>query len=226
VVAKIAREAGALTVGVVTRPFAFEGIQCKKRSTAGIEKLARSVDALIVIPNDRLLQAVGKKTTLKDSFKHVDAVCLNATRGISDLMMVKGLINVDFADVRTIMSGAGRTLMGAGRASGGNRCIEAARMAMSSPLLEDASINGATGVLVNVSGGPDMTLSEVSEALGLISEAADRDCNIIFGSVIDPNLGDEVHITVIATGFQSKAATAAISSPDASKQPTAFNSLA
>ncbi len=206
VVAQIAREAGALTVGIVTRPFAFEGIQRKKRSMAGIEKFARSVDALIVIPNDRLLQVAGKKTSLKDAFTLVDAVCLNATRGISDLVMVPGLINVDFADVRTIMSGAGRALMGTGRASGENRCVEAARMAINSPLLEDVSINGATGILVNVSGGPDMTLNEVSEACNLIYEAVDRDCNIIFGSVVDSNAGDEVRITVIATGFQTKAA--------------------
>lgn len=205
VVAQIARDAGALTVGVVTRPFVFEGLQRKKRAIGGIEKLARAVDALIVIPNDRLMAVAGKKTSLKDSFALVDAVCLNAVRGISDLVMVPGLVNVDFADVRTIMTGAGRALMGTGRASGENRAVEAARMAINSPLLEDSSIAGATGVLVNITGGIDLTLAEVSDACNLIHEAVDKDCNIIFGSVVDANAGDSVSITVIATGFAAVA---------------------
>ena len=202
VIAQIARDLGALTVGVVTKPFAFEGMQRKKRAAGGIAALAKAVDALIVIPNDRLLGLAGMKTALRDAFCMVDSVCLNAVRGISDLVMVPGLINVDFADVRTIMTGMGRALMGTGRASGEKRAIESARMAINSPLLEDVSINGATGILVNITGGPDLTLAEVQEACSLVHEAADPECNIIFGSVIDPNCGDEVRITVIATGFQ------------------------
>lgn len=205
VIAQVARDLGALTVGVVTRPFTFEGMQRKKRAAGGIAQLAKAVDALIVIPNDRLLGLAGTKTALKDAFSMVDAVCLNAVRGISDLVMVPGLINVDFADVRTIMTGMGRALMGTGRATGEKRAIESARMAINSPLLEDVSINGATGILVNITGGPDLTLAEVQEACSLVHEAADPECNIIFGSVIDPNCGDEVRITVIATGFAGPA---------------------
>jgi cell division protein FtsZ len=208
VVAQLARDLGALTVGVVTKPFAFEGIQRKKRAAAGIAALSRAVDALIVIPNDRLLGIAGMKTVLTEAFKFVDAVCQNAVRGISDLVMVPGLVNVDFADVRTIMSRTGRTLMGTGRARGENRAIEAAKASINSPLLEDVSINGATGILVNITAGPDMTLSEVNEACALIHEAADPDCNIIFGSVVDANAGDEMRITVIATGFPSSVVVA------------------
>ncbi len=208
VIAQVARDLGALTVGVVTRPFAFEGMQRKKRAMNGIAQLAKAVDALIVIPNDRLLGLAGTKTALKDAFSMVDAVCLNAVRGISDLVMVPGLINVDFADVRTIMTGMGRALMGTGRATGEKRAVEAARMAINSPLLEDVSINGATGILVNITGGPDLTLAEVQEACSLVHESADPECNIIFGSVIDPNCRDEVRITVIATGFQTNAVDA------------------
>jgi cell division protein FtsZ len=205
VIAQVARDLGALTVGVVTRPFAFEGSQRKKKANAGISELAKSVDALIVIPNDRLVSLAGMKTTLKEAFAMVDNVCLNAVRGISDLVIAPGLINVDFADVRTIMTGMGRALMGTGRGSGDKRAIEAAQQAISSPLLEDVSINGATGILLNITGGPDLTLSEMNEACSLIAEAADPDANIIFGSVIDAHAGDEVRITVIATGFQSRA---------------------
>jgi cell division protein FtsZ len=201
VIAQVARDLGALTVGVVTKPFVFEGMQRKKKASNGIEALAKSVDALIVIPNDRLVALASNKMTLSESFRMVDGVCLNAVRGISDLVMVPGLINVDFADVRTIMTGQGRALMGSGRGTGEKRAIEAAQMAINSPLLEDVSINGATGILVNITGGPDLTLSEVNDACGLIQEAADPEANIIFGSVIDPNAGDEVRITVIATGF-------------------------
>jgi cell division protein FtsZ len=206
VIAQVARDMGSLTVGVVTKPFTFEGLQRKKKANSGIEALAKSVDALIVIPNDRLVALAGMKMTMRESFAMVDNVCLNAVRGISDLVMVPGLINVDFADVRTIMTGMGRALMGSGRGAGDKRAIEAAEMAINSPLLEDVSINGATGILVNITGGPDLTLSEVNEACSLIQEAADPDANIIFGSVIDPNCGDEVRITVIATGFQSRMA--------------------
>jgi cell division protein FtsZ len=206
VIARAAREMGALTVGVVTKPFLFEGLQRKKKATSGIAELAKSVDALIVIPNDRLVGLAGKNLTLRESFNMVDSVCLTAVRGISDLVMVPGLINVDFADVRSIMTGMGRALMGSGFGKGDRRAIDAAQMAITSPLLEDVSINGATGILVNITGGPDLTLAEVNEACSLVHEAADPDANIIFGSVIDPNLTEEVRITVIATGFQSRVA--------------------
>jgi cell division protein FtsZ len=205
VIAQVARDMGALTVGVVTKPFAFEGLQRKKKANAGISELGKAVDALIVIPNDRLVAIAGHKLTLRESFAMVDNVCLNAVRGISDLVMVPGLINVDFADVRTIMTGMGRALMGTGRGTGDKRAIDAAQMAINSPLLEDVSINGATGILVNITGGPDLTLAEVNEACSLIQEAADPDANIIFGSVIDSLLADEVRLTVIATGFQPHA---------------------
>ncbi len=203
VIAQVARDMGALTVGVVTRPFAFEGLQRKRKAIGGIAELAKAVDALIVIPNDRLVALAGMKMTLRDSFAMVDNVCVNAVRGISDLVLVPGLINVDFADVRTIMTGMGRALMGTGRGTGDKRAIDAAQGAINSPLLEDVSINGATGILVNITGGPDLTLAEVNDACSLIQEAADPDANIIFGSVIDANCGDEVRITVIATGFQT-----------------------
>ena len=202
VIAQVARDLGALTVGVVTKPFAFEGSQRKKKASGGISELAKAVDALIVIPNDRLISLAGLKMTLKDAFAMVDNVCLNAVRGISDLVTVPGLINVDFADVRTIMTGMGKALMGTGRGTGEKRAIEAAQQAISSPLLEDVSINGATGILINITGGSDLTLAEMNEACSLIEEAADPDANIIFGSVIDAHAGDEVRITVIATGFQ------------------------
>jgi cell division protein FtsZ len=202
VIAQVARDMGSLTVGVVTKPFIFEGSQRRNKANGGIAELAKCVDALIVIPNDRLTTLAGMKMTLKDAFMMVDNVLLNAVRGISDLVMVPGLINVDFADVRTIMTGMGRALMGTGRGKGDKRALEAAQQAISSPLLEDVSINGATGILINITGGPDLTLSEVTEAATLIEEAADPGANIIFGSVIDANAGDEVRITVIATGFQ------------------------
>jgi cell division protein FtsZ len=209
VIARVAREAGALTVAVVTKPFMFEGLQRKKKANAGVAELAKSVDALIVIPNDRLVSLAGKHMTLRESFNLVDSVCATAVRGISDLVMMPGLINVDFADVRTIMTGMGRALMGSGQGKGDKRALDAAQMAINSPLLEDVSINGATGILVNITGGPDLMLAEVTEACTLIQEAADPDANIIFGSVIDPNMTDEVRLTVIATGFQSRTAVEA-----------------
>jgi cell division protein FtsZ len=217
VIARAAREMGALTVGVVTKPFLFEGQQRKKKAIAGIGELAKAVDALIVIPNDRLVALAGKKLTLQDSFQLVDSVCLTAVRGISDLVMMPGLINVDFADVRTIMTGMGRALMGSGVGKGENRALDAAQMAITSPLLEDVSINGATGILLNITGGPDLTLGEVNDACSLVHEAADPDANIIFGSVIDPNLTEEVRITVIATGFQSRTAVEASTSSGAGR---------
>ncbi|MBX3154498.1 MAG: cell division protein FtsZ [Deltaproteobacteria bacterium] len=202
VIAQIARDCGALTVGVVTKPFGFEGKKRQRQATEGIERLEASVDTLIVIPNNRLLALVGTQTSMVEAFRKADSVLLNAVQGISDLMTVPGLINVDFADVRTIMSGMGRALMGTGVGTGKRRATEAAETAISSPLLEDVSIDGATGILINITGGPDLTLHEVNEASSLIQAAAHEDANIIFGSVIDPNLSEEVRITVIATGFE------------------------
>jgi len=201
VVARVAREMGALTVGVVTKPFTFEGKKRRRQAEEGIRLLEEAVDTLIVIPNNRLLEITGHNTTMVDAFKKADEVLLDAVQGISDLMTVPGLINVDFADVRTIMSSMGRALMGSGRSTGKRRAFEAAEMAISSPLLEDVNIDGATGILINITGGPDLTLHEVNEASSLVQEAAHEDANIIFGSVIDANIGDEVRITVIATGF-------------------------
>jgi cell division protein FtsZ len=201
VIAQIARDCGALTVGVVTKPFGFEGKKRARQAIEGIERLEKAVDTLIVIPNNRLLALVGQHTSMVEAFRKADSVLLNAVQGISDLMTVPGLINVDFADVRTIMSGMGRALMGTGIGTGKRRATEAAEMAISSPLLEDVNIEGATGILINITGGPDLTLHEVNEASSLIQNAAHEDANIIFGSVIDPNLSEEVRITVIATGF-------------------------
>ena len=201
IVAQIARECGALTVGVVTKPFSFEGKKRGRQASEGIDALSEAVDTLIVIPNNRLLALAGTNTSMMDAFTLADNVLLNAVQGISDLMTVPGLINVDFADVRTIMSNMGRALMGSGRAEGKRRAIEAAEEAISSPLLEDVSIEGATGILINITGGPDLTLHEVNEASSLVQEAAHEDANIIFGSVIDAHIGNEVRITVIATGF-------------------------
>jgi cell division protein FtsZ len=203
VVARIAREAGALTVGVVTKPFTFEGRRRKRQAVLGIAELEAAVDTLIVIPNDRLLEVVGHDFSMLEAFKKADEVLLNAVRGISDLMTIPGLINVDFADVRTIMSNQGRALMGSGSSNGKKRAEDAARQAISSPLLEDVSIQGATGILINITGGPDLGIHEVNEACSLVEEAAHEDANIIFGSVVDPNIGDDVRITVIATGFDS-----------------------
>jgi cell division protein FtsZ len=213
VIAQIARDCGALTVGVVTKPFGFEGKKRSKQAVEGVERLAAAVDTLIVIPNNRLLALVGQGTSMVEAFRKADSVLLNAVQGISDLMTVPGLINVDFADVRTIMASMGRALMGTGIGSGKRRATEAAEMAISSPLLEDVSIEGATGILINITGGPDLTLHEVNEASSLIQQAAHEDANIIFGSVIDPNLSDEVRITVIATGFDRSVKTQVLVEP-------------
>lgn len=201
VIAQVARECGALTVGVVTKPFGFEGRKRRRQAEEGIATLQACVDTLITIPNDRLLTVAGQKTTVIDAFRKADEVLLNAVQGISDLITIPGLINVDFADVRTIMKDMGRALMGTGRAKGERRALEAAQQAIASPLLEDICITGATGILINITGGPDLTLFEVNEASTLIQEAAHEEANIIFGSVIDANMDDEVRITVIATGF-------------------------
>ena len=219
VIAQIARDCGALTVGVVTKPFGFEGKKRSRQAVEGIDRLAAAVDTLIVIPNERLLALVGQQTSMVEAFRKADSVLLNAVQGISDLMTVPGLINVDFADVRTIMSNMGRALMGTGIGEGKRRATEAAEMAISSPLLEAVSIEGATGILINITGGPDLTLHEVNEASTLIQNAAHEDANIIFGSVIDPNLSDEVRITVIATGFDRAAKTQMIVDPAPTPTP-------
>jgi cell division protein FtsZ len=201
VVAKVAKEIGCLTVGVVTKPFTFEGKRRGKQAEEGLRELKNSVDTLIAIPNQRLLNVAGRNSSILETFKKADDVLLQAVRGIADLITVHGLINLDFADVRAIMSEMGMAMMGAALASGENRAIEAAQRAISSPLLEDVRIEGARGVLINITGGPDLTLHEVNEAASLIQEEADDDANIIFGAVIDESMGDEVRITVIATGF-------------------------
>src|SRR6201997_5146988 len=200
IIAEIARELGALTVGMVTRPFTFEGQKRGDQAEQGIRALREKVDTLIIIPNDRLLQVVEKRTSIVDAFRIADDVLRQGVQGITDLITVPGLINLDFADVRTIMREAGSALMGIGVASGENRAGEAARAAISSPLLE-ASVEGATGILLNITGGPDLGLFEVNEAAEIIGSAADQDANIIFGAVIDEQLGDQVRVTVIATGF-------------------------
>ncbi len=201
VVARIAKEVGALTVGVVTKPFLFEGKKRMRCAEEGMRELKAHVDTLISIPNQRLLAIASRSQPLLEAFKKADEVLLQAVRGISDLITVHGLINLDFADVRTIMSEMGMAIMGAATASGENRAEEAARRAMASPLLEDISIRGAKGVLINITGGSTLTLHEVNEAATLIQEEADEEANIIFGAVIDEALEDEISITVIATGF-------------------------
>lgn len=201
VVAKIARELGALTIGVVTRPFVFEGKKRSKHAELGLQELKENVDTLIVIPNQKLLSIAGDKTPLVETFKKADEVLLQAVKGISDLINIRGLINLDFADIRTVMAAKGLALMGTGYAKGENRAVEAATAAISSPLLENIKIDGATGIIINVTGGPDLSLYEVNEASTLITEAAHEDAEIIFGAVIDENMTDEVRVTVIATGF-------------------------
>ncbi|MBK0330512.1 cell division protein FtsZ [Brachybacterium halotolerans subsp. kimchii] len=201
VVAKIARSLGALTIGVVTRPFTFEGRRRSSQAESGIEALQSEVDTLIVIPNDRLLSIADKQVSMLDAFKSADQVLLSGVQGITDLITTPGLINLDFADVKSVMQGAGSALMGIGSSRGDDRALQAAELAVSSPLLE-ASIDGAYGVLLSIQGGSDLGLYEVSEAARLVQEAAHPDANIIFGSVIDDALGDEVRVTVIAAGFE------------------------
>lgn len=201
VVAEEARKLGFLTVAIVTKPFLFEGKQRQRQAEEGIVNLRRAADTLITIPNQRLLGVGGKSMSLLETFKKADEILLHAARGISDLITVPGLINLDFADVRTIMSEMGMALMGTGIASGENRSLEAAQMAICSPLLEDISIKGAKGILVNISGNSGVTLNEVNEALTLIQKEAEEEANIIFGVVVDDALGDELRVTVIATGF-------------------------
>lgn len=204
VVAEIARELNALTIGIVTKPFLFEGPKRMKRAEAGIEELKNHVDTLIVIPNQRLLSIVDKKTSVTDAFKMADSILMQSTKGISSLINTPGLINLDFADVRTVMESMGDAIMGTGIATGEERAALAAQQAISSPLLDDVKITGAQGVLVNITGGKEMTLMEVDEATSIIYEEAGEDANIIFGAVIDENMTDEINVTVIATGFNKE----------------------
>ena len=206
IIAQVARELGALTVGVVTKPFFFEGKKRMNTAEAGIQELRQHVDSLITIPNDRLLTLAPKKAPLIEMFKKADEVLYHAVKGISDLIMVPGLINLDFNDVRAAMGEAGLAMMGAGVATGESRAREAAMKAITSPLLEDVSIDGAKGVLMNVTAASDVTMEEVAEAMGIIQEAADEDANIFFGVVFDENAGEEMRITVIATGIEAKGA--------------------
>jgi cell division protein FtsZ len=207
VIASLASELGALTIAVVTKPFKFEGKNRQLQAERGLEALRDCVDTIITIPNERLLTIIDRTTPLTEAFATADDVLRQAIQGISDLILVPGLINLDFADVRTIMAGMGLAMMGTGIADGHERAVEAARRAISSPLLEGASVNGARGVIINVTGGPDLSLVEVSEASSIVHEAADEDANIIFGAVVDPTLTGKVKITVIATGFGPHAAT-------------------
>jgi cell division protein FtsZ len=213
VVAKVAKELGCLTVGVVTKPFIFEGKRRAKQADEGLRELKASVDTLITIPNQRLLAVAGRNSSIVETFKKADDVLLQAVRGIADLVTVHGLINLDFADVRAIMAEMGMAMMGAAVATGENRAAEAAQKAISSPLLEEVAIKGARGVLINITGGPDLTLHEVNEAASLVQEEADEDANIIFGAVIDESMGDEVRITVIATGFGESPAARPVPRP-------------
>jgi len=210
IVASLATELGALTVAVVTKPFNFEGRRRLQQAEQGLSELHESVDTVITIPNERLFGAVSQTASVTDAFKTADDVLRQAVQGISDLITVPGFINLDFADVRTIMQGMGMALMGTGYARGENRAIEATQEAISSPLLEEASIKGARGVLINITGGHDLTLYEINEAASIVREEADEDANIIFGHVIDETMADAMKITVIATGFRHEVATASL----------------
>lgn len=203
-VARLARERGALTVGIVTRPFSFEGKRRQRQALEGIAALKQEVDTLIIIQNDKLLSLVPKETPLVDAFAQADEVLHHATKGISDLILTPGLINLDFADVRSIMSGMGDALMGTGVAKGEDRAVHAAELAIRSPLLDDVSIKGARGVLVNITGDEKMTLHEVSQATSVISEEAGEDANVIFGAVVRKDAAEEIQVTVIATGFEPR----------------------
>ena len=221
VIAEIAKqEIGALTVGVTTRPFGFEGRKRAAQAEEGIRRLGEVVDTLIVIPNDRLLQVVDKKTSMLDAFRMADDVLCHGTQGITDLITVPGLINLDFADVRTIMQDAGSALMGIGTASGDDRAAQAAQAAIASPLLE-LSINGASGILLSISGGSDLGLYEVNEAAEVVTAASAPDANIIFGAVIDDSMGDEIRVTVIATGFNGRKRQSALEYPETTSSATA-----
>lgn len=224
VIAEIARECGALTVGVVTRPFTFEGRKRAGQAELGIEALKEKVDTLIVIPNDRLLEIVDKKTPMLEAFREADNVLRQAVQGISDLIAVPGLINLDFADVKTIMTERGSALMGIGEAAGENRAADAARKAIMSPLLE-TSIEGARGVIMNITGGSNLSLYEVNEAAEIVIEASDPEVNMIFGAIIDENMKEEIKVTVIATGFEHRPAQLKpiVRKPSTQQQPEAQN---
>jgi cell division protein FtsZ len=219
VIASLACELGALTIAVVTKPFKFEGRKRQMQAERGLEALRECVDTIITIPNERLLTIIDRTTPLTDAFATADDVLRQAIQGISDLILVPGLINLDFADVKTIMSGMGLAMMGTGIAEGQDRAVEAARRAISSPLLEGASVTGSRGVIINVTGGSDLSLVEVSEAASIVQEAAHEDANIIFGAVIDPMLKGKVKITVIATGFEVQSATRPSASSSAAQTP-------
>jgi cell division protein FtsZ len=229
ILASIAKEVGALTVAVVTKPFLFEGKRRQRQAEEGMKELRKSVDTLITIPNQRLLNIAGRDMSLLEAFRKADEVLLQAVKGISDLITVEGLINLDFADVRTVMGEMGMALMGTGSASGEKRAVEAAQRAISSPLLEDITITGARGILISVTGGPDMGIYEVNEACMLIQEEAHEDANIIFGAVIDENLKEEMSITVIATGFgrvesrEESIPASAMATPDQEKSVVNFS---
>lgn len=225
VIAQIARDLGALTVGVVTRPFSFEGRKRATQATGGIAAMKESVDTLIVIPNDRLLEIVDKSTPMLEAFREADNVLRQGVQGISDLIAVPGLINLDFADVKTIMSNKGSALMGIGVASGENRAAEAAKKAISSPLLE-TSIDGAQGVLLNITGGSNLSLYEVQEAADIVATASDQEVNMIFGSVINDNLKEEIVVTVIATGFNEKIAQPKPTRPALGQQQKSASNMA
>ncbi len=221
IIANLAREMGSLVVAVVTMPFGFEGRRRRKQADEGLAALRQVVDTVITIPNDKLLHTVERGTPITEAFLIADDILRQAVQGISDLITIPGEINLDFADVKTVMAGMGMALMGTGLAEGEHRAVDAAQRAISSPLLEDASIHGARGVLINISGGEDMSLHEVSEAASIVHEAADPDCNIIFGTVIDRALQGKIKITVIATGFHREAvrSTAAAEAPAPDRAP-------
>lgn len=211
VIARAARETGALTIGVVSKPFKFEGRKRMRAAQAGLEELRKEVDTIIVVPNERLLAVAGEQMPVVEAFRHVDQVLHGAVKGVSDLINIDGYVNVDFADVRSVMFETGLALMGTGEATGDERAREAAEMAISSPLLEDASISGATGILVNITGGPGLTLQEMAAAMELIEDEADEEANIIFGCVVDESVGETVRVTVIATGFPDRTAESVLS---------------
>ncbi len=224
VIAQMAQDVGALTVAVVTKPFSFEGSRRRKVAEEGIAQLAEHVDTLITIPNDRLLKFVERNTNFTDAMRIADDVLRQAVQGIADIITVPGLINRDFADVRTVMKGMGHALMGIGLAFGEHRAVEAAQQAIASPLLEETSIDGARGLLINISGGTDVTLNEINEAAEIITEGADPDAQILFGAVVDPKLEDSLQVTVIATGFQSEQDAAGIPAAEVrSVQETSIN---
>ncbi|HVL67152.1 MAG TPA: cell division protein FtsZ [Vicinamibacterales bacterium] len=225
VIASLASELGALTIAVVTKPFKFEGKKRATQAERGLEELRQAVDTVITIPNERLLSTIARTTSLTDAFATADDVLRQAIQGISDLILVPGLINLDFADVKTIMSGMGLAIMGTGLAQGEGRAMAAANAAISSPLLEDASVKGARGVIINVTGGPDLSLIEVSEASAIIQEAAHEEANIIFGAVVDPRMEGQVKITVIATGFDRAGAQRNVSA-SAAQTPVDLRSYA